>query len=31
MPVGDGNEMAVTVRGGYNVLTIESVTESPRK
>jgi hypothetical protein len=30
MPVGDSNEMAVTVRRGYNVLTIESVTESPR-
>jgi hypothetical protein len=31
MPVGDGNEMAVTVRGGYNVLTIESIADAPRK
>ena len=31
MPVGDGNEMAVTVRGGYNVLTIQSLAESSRK
>jgi hypothetical protein len=31
MPVGDSNEMAVTVRGGYNVLTIQSLAESSRK
>jgi hypothetical protein len=31
MPAGDGNEMAVTVRGGYNVLTIQSLSESSRK
>jgi hypothetical protein len=31
MPVDDGKEMTVTVRGGYNVLTIQSLAEAPRK
>ena len=31
MPVDDGKEMAVTVRGGYNVLTLQSLAEAPRK
>ena len=31
MPVGDKNEMAVTVTGGYNVLTIGAVAAAPKK
>ena len=31
MPVDDGKDMTVTVRGGYNVLTIQSLAEAPRK
>ena len=31
MAVGDSNEMSVSVKGGYNVLMIESLTEAPRK
>ena len=30
MPVDDGKEMTVTVRGGYNVLTLKSLAEAPR-
>ncbi len=30
MPVGDKNEMSVKVTGGYNVLTIEKLTATPK-
>jgi len=30
MPVGDKNEMSVTVTGGYNVLTIEKLSAAPK-
>jgi hypothetical protein len=31
MAVGDKNEMAVKVTGGYNVLTIDTLAAAPRK
>jgi hypothetical protein len=30
MPVGDKNEMSLTVTGGYNILTIEKLTATPK-
>lgn len=30
MAVGEGAEMTVTVKGGYNVLTIESIAPAPK-
>ncbi len=31
MAVGDKNEMAVKVTGGYNVLTIDTIADAPKK
>ncbi len=31
MAVGEGGEMTVTVKGGYNVLTIESIAAAPKR
>lgn len=31
MAVGEGSEMTVTVKGGYNVLTIDTIGASPKR
>ena len=30
MPVGDENEMSVTVKGGYNLLTLDGIAAAPK-